>query len=404
MADIYKASSKYNIERALQSGLKAGIIDEEDKEILLLYLYERDANVGLSLPRKRKIIGTLLGWQHLLSLSNIDGEFSKRCPIKSIKISDIYRGLDLLRTGKNQKGTNFKQNTIYDYIVIGKAFWRWLIENNLADLDKEKIKKIKTPPQDIYTKKPSDILTEEEILALIENCKYTRDKAFISLLYETGCRIGELADLKWNDVVFDQYGLKVYVTDFKEKGRRYVRCIMSTSYLSAWKNEVYENPNDFIFVALRTGGSLDYQGFRKILITAKKKAKITKNIHPHLFRTSRITHMVAKGYQESVIKRMMWDNLSTNMFDIYVKLSEEDIDSELLEKAGIVRKDEKPDPLKPIICPRCGLQNAPTALFCSKCGLQISKEIVEQAMQYDQEEILNALTFYNQEKNKKEPQ
>ncbi len=402
MADIYRSSSKYNIERALQSGLKSGIIDEGDKEILISFLYERDANVGLSPARKRKIIGTLLGWQRLISVSQIEGGLTKRCPIQEIKISDIYRGLDLLRTGNNQNGVNFKQNTIYDYIVIGKAFWRWLIENQLADLDADKIKKIKTPPPDIHTKKPSDILTEEEILALIESCKYIRDKAFISLLYETGCRIGELADLKWNDILFDQYGLKVYITDFKEKGRRYVRCIMSTSYLSAWKNENYENSDDFIFVTLRSREPLDYMGFRKILINARKKAKINKKVHPHIFRTSRITHMVAKGYQESVIKRMMWDNLSTNMFEIYVKLSEEDIDSELLDKAGIVRKDEKPDPLKPIICPRCGLQNAPTAMFCSICGLQISGDIIEQAMQLDQEMILEAFSQLNKKKlNKK---
>ncbi len=56
-------------------------------------------------------------------------------------------------------------------------------------------------------------------------------------------------------------------------------------------------------------------------ITAKR-AGITKRVHPHLFRKSRITHLIQQNYQETVIKQMMWGNLAPDMFRTYAVLSQ----------------------------------------------------------------------------------
>jgi uncharacterized paraquat-inducible protein A len=65
----------------------------------------------------------------------------------------------------------------------------------------------------------------------------------------------------------------------------------------------------------------------------------------------------------------MWGNLSTKMFQTYVRLGEKDIEREFLEKGGIQQKPaELTDTLKPRPCPTCHLINAPTSSYCSKCG------------------------------------
>jgi integrase/recombinase XerD len=46
------------------------------------------------------------------------------------------------------------------------------------------------------------LFTEEDVGKLIEAAKYPCDRAFISLLFESGCRIGEVGDLRRKDIIF----------------------------------------------------------------------------------------------------------------------------------------------------------------------------------------------------------
>ncbi len=54
-----------------------------------------------------------------------------------------------------------------------------------------------------------------DIVALVEAAKGSqypaRDQAFITVLYESGVRIGELATLYWRDVTPMEYGFRLFV-------------------------------------------------------------------------------------------------------------------------------------------------------------------------------------------------
>ncbi len=41
-----------------------------------------------------------------------------------------------------------------------------------------------------------DLLTEEDIQKLLHAADHPRDKAFVSMLWESGCRVGEVGNLK----------------------------------------------------------------------------------------------------------------------------------------------------------------------------------------------------------------
>jgi len=88
----------------------------------------------------------------------------------------------------------------------------------------------------------------------------------------------------------------------------------------------------------------------------------------------------------------MWGNLKTDMFEVYVRLGEDDIDAEYLSKAGIVAKEDVVDEIRPRPCPNCHTVNAPTFDHCYKCGWALSPEAV--ARTSDLKEQIEKLDAY----------
>jgi integrase len=82
----------------------------------------------------------------------------------------------------------------------------------------------------IYHVKPKG----SEINSLIDASEHLRDRAFISMLYELGARIGEIGGLSVKEVTKDRYG---YLVDLEGKtGHRTPRIVMSDAYLTHWLN------------------------------------------------------------------------------------------------------------------------------------------------------------------------
>jgi integrase/recombinase XerD len=363
---FYNGQTRYGYQVSLESGLENGIITEHDQQLILEYVEERRVAKDLSVARVNKIVSHLVNWRRFL-----------RVPFVEASITDVYAAVSALKGGKSQKGRPFAQNTIHDYIRVFKPFLHWLREEGYNELNATKIRRIQAPPVDRDTKSPEDLLTVKEIEALLEASKDLRNRAIIGILYESGCRIGELGRLRWKDVTFDEYGVKLYLNDNKTRKRRYSRLTFAASYLAAWKVEYPGSPTgeNLVFISQQRN-PLEYNAFLRVLQRTARAAGIKKRVYPHLLRTSRITHMVAQNYQESVIKQSMWGNLKTDMFETYVKLGEDDIDAEYLAKAGVVVREDVVDELRARPCPNCHEINAPTFDHCFKCGWPLSSEAI----------------------------
>lgn len=243
---------------------------------------------------------------------------------------------------KNRRGRPYTQNTISDHIRVLKAFYKWTIGRGYSRIAKEDLAELKAPPTDLETTDPGDLITSDELAGMIKACKTHRDRAIIAVTYETGARIGEVARLRWGDILFDRYGVRCTINDTKEKKKRYPRLINSTAYLAAWRNGYYgpsAEGNAYAFVSA-DGKPLQYRAIAQVIERSAGRAGIKRHIHPHLFRKSRITELVKKNYQESVLKETFWANSDTTMFRTYLKLSEKDIDDEFLRKAGLKTENE----------------------------------------------------------------
>jgi integrase len=254
-----------------------------------------------------------------------------------------------------------------------------MIEEGHSKIAEKDILRLKRPKRDLMTKTVADILTEEEIKKLVEACESTRDRALLMMLYDGGFRIGELGKLTWGQVSFDNYGVIVNV-DEKTGKPRYVRLLAASPYLAKWKDDYPFDPvgNNLVFITHQKR-AIEYNAVYRQLKRIAERTDVKKNIHPHIFRHTRITNLIEKGIPESVIKTMMWGSLTTDMFACYAHLTNRSVDDALLEQAGIKRteKEEKKEVLAPRQCPSCHLINGPTSRFCNQCGRSLTEEAEE---------------------------
>jgi len=364
MDHFYRSFDKYDEKASLENARKRGYITRDDESLIWEYLHEKQARDHIQYQRSRKISSLLVNFRKFMPVQFRDAQ-----------ITDIYAGITDIQNGTNNKGKRYSQNSIHDFIVALKGFYVWMIENGYSTIPEKKLRKISAPPVNRHTKHPDEILTHEEIDKLIESCEYPRDKAIIGTLYETGCRIAELSRLVWRDIKIDEYGAKILIReDRKGLKPRYARMTTYAKYLAVWREHSDGEPDDPVFTLRSSNEPLTYIAIMKLLQRLKARSGITKRIHPHLFRHSRITHMIAENWQESVVKKTMWNNLATTMFQTYVTLSENDIDAEALDRANLEKKEKKQKGHLPRPCPNCHQVNPPTAKYCMNCQWPLTEE------------------------------
>ncbi|WOF16788.1 tyrosine-type recombinase/integrase [Methanoplanus sp. FWC-SCC4] len=361
--NFHKVSSA-RPDKSFEMAMREDRLTQDDIDLIYEFIAELEASQNIGLIRKNKIIYTLVNWRRFI------------CPYREAKLSDIYKAISNLKSAKTSRGRPYKINTVHDYVMFIKRISLWMIENGYSDLPKEKIQKIKPPRADKTTKRPDQMLSKEDIESIIRGCLTSRDRALISVLYESGCRISELGCLTWGRIRFDEYGVILTIEDTKCSTQRYVRLVMAKPYLSAWRQDYpFEPKGDSLAFITHRKDPLTYDTTVKIIRRVALRGGVEKHITPHIFRHSRITHLINEGMNESVIKLMMWGNINTPMFQTYAHLTGGDIDREVLGSYGIVPKDEKEThALEPLMCPKCMTINPPKAEFCNHCGVSFTED------------------------------
>jgi len=231
-------------------------------------------------------------------------------------------------------------------------------------------------------KLPEELLTDEEIESIIRNCKTLRDKAFVSTLAESGCRISEIGTMKIKHVSFEEYGVRITVNG--KTGMRKILIIQSAPYLQQWINEHPKNDNFENFLWYNPQGEcLSYSALSKIIRLAAEKAGIKKRIYPHLFRHSRATGLASKMSEASMKQYMGWGQ-DSKMCGVYIHMSGEIMDNAILKMNGIeINEEKKESKLKEKICPKCKTKNGVTNVFCYHCGMILNQEYAEEKIKED---------------------
>ncbi len=284
----------------------------------------------------------------------------------------------------------------YDFKVILKMFYKWL-KGNDEEFPVE-IKWLKPRLKNTAHKLPEELLTEEDVLKIAKATNNARDKALVMVLYESGCRIGELLSLKVKNVRFDEYGAILRVTG--KTGDRRVRVITSAPLLASWL-EAYEragDPEAPLWPPLATNyrqktDAAEYPSIYVLVQRLAVKAGIKKSVYPHLFRHSRATFLASRFTEAQMKEHFGWTQ-SSEMAATYVHLSGRDVDDALLKIHNLAKTEEnKPPVLDVKLCLRCREKNAPVSKFCFKCGTPLDAGLMAQVEDERKagDDVLNAL-------------
>ena len=243
---------------------------------------------------------------------------------------------------------------------------------------------------------PHDLITEKEFEAMLNACRNSRDRALISLLYESGARIGEVGSMRVKDVSFDEYGAIVWLPESKTQKRK-LRIVYASSYLSSWLSDhpLKDNPETALWIKLSGKKALQPMVYKDLHTQIRKitrRAGIKKRIYPHLFRHTRATRLLSRVPETIGAKYMGWVN-GSKMVGIYVHLASEDVDEAILKMHGIKTNGNGKD-LEVKHCPRCMLVNPASSRFCSRCGLPLTEEALQEVEEWEKRkaEALNNLS------------
>lgn len=274
-------------------------------------------------------------------------------PYKSLKVIPTHQ----VETARSPRTVNIIINTVlafYDYILRHEEF-----SNNISDRLKKfvatpsrnfkgflygiaheqkkvtsSILKLKVP------KSKPKILSKEEIGTLIRACNNLRDRFLLTLLYETGMRIGEALSL-W----IEDFDISESVIDLKDRGElendAEIKTVSSPrridisqnlvdifmEYIAEYHTEDVETNHIFIKISGDNKyKAMNYTDVDNLFRTLKKKTSI--GVTPHMFRHSSLTLLRMAGWQPELLRiRAGHKNIYTTM-NTYIHPSDEEISRE----------------------------------------------------------------------------
>lgn len=188
-----------------------------------------------------------------------------------------------------------------------KLFYRYTVKQPM------KLKYIEYPRAEKKLPQPLDV---SEIQDLINACKNLKHKAIICLMYSTGIRVGEVINLKIEDI--DSKRGVIHIIGGKGQKDRQVPLDNELLLLLRRYYKIY-SPKSYLF-----NGQFSLQYSEKSINSFLKmyadKAGIKRNIHAHLLRHSNATHMLESGVDISIIQKILGHN-SPKTTQIYTKVS-----------------------------------------------------------------------------------
>ena len=235
------------------------------------------------------------------------------------RIEDIT-GMDLrYYYGVMREQRGIKMSTMQTRLHYLSSFWDFLITEELVHSNP--VKKVGLLKIEKTIKNP---FSAEELEALRVNCANLRDRALVEFLYSTGVRVSELVALNVGDIEMGKQQLIVYGKGSKERktyltdsAKFYLR-----RYLQVRNQEGLEEQP--LFVTLdKPHGRLTVAGVQYMLRQLGGRAGV-KNTHPHRFRRTIATDLLARGMKIEEVKEFLGhEKLDTTM--IYCTVKEENV-------------------------------------------------------------------------------
>jgi integrase/recombinase XerC len=222
------------------------------------------------------------------------------------------------------KGLN--RNSISRKLSAIRSFYNYLVRENIVNINY--FKEVANPKKDRTLPKYAKGNDLEVMFNSfnLEDKFGQRNRLIMEMLYATGVRVGELVNIKINDI--DKYNSSIKILGKGSKWRMvfygsYAGDIMEL-YLKNGRLELLKNKkNDYLFIN-KSGNKLSERYVRKMINDTVQKCFINYNISPHTLRHTFATDMLNAGADLISVKELLGHS-TLNTTSIYTHISNEQI-------------------------------------------------------------------------------
>ncbi len=253
----------------------------------------------------------------LLTRRNYDLYLSKFIAISKltnpgqITLDDIRDFRLWLNRQDNKRGQTLKKSTQNYYLIALRSFLKYLSKNDVKTLAPEKIELAKVSERQVDFIEGNDL--ERFLGAPLSQGKKTmssyRDKAILEMLFSTGLRVSELANLKRDNVNLQKDEFTV-----RGKGDK-LRVVFLSPGAKLWLKEYLDRRKDeapFLLVRHDRAGKrtsqpkpLTSRSIQRLVDHYAKVAGLTKHITPHTLRHSFATDLLIHGADIRSVQAML---------------------------------------------------------------------------------------------------
>lgn len=395
--EIYPSIKITNAKKSFLDGCEEQNISESNKELIDEHITDRKQTKSL---KEKSVTKFYYTWTAILKHTTI-AEDNK--PLEQTTTQDIKKWINQLTS------TELSEWTKDDYIQKLKIFYKYVKKNR--PINEETRKAIEYIVEDYRFKMEEDklteasLVTETDVVNLMDTTDNPSKKAFFSVLFMSGCRIGEVLTLQIQDVTLipAKIGLNGYFLRLrKSKTVKRPIPILDDHVLNATRHlrrhlqmrkRTGAKPEEPLFVNDK-GNPLLYANAKKWLLLAGKHANIKKRLHFHAFRKGMATKLANEGWTNAQLNKYFGWKQGSKTSGYYINNAGIDLIDKMAKTLDL--RPEQRAKEEYITCKRCGTKNDKERDYCSLCEQPVNDEVlrqVEQAkmdiMRKEMRELLN---------------
>lgn len=250
---------------------------------------------------------------YFYTLRKLDRFFNK--PVSMVTPADIKMLMYAESENKNPSSLN-------SFMTPIKLFFKWLQNEEFITKDPcANIKPVKEPKR---VRKP---LTEEQLEMLRDADLTKRERAVLEFFVSTGCRVGEVRNVKIKDIDFTHKTLLVI-----GKGNKERRVYFTERCKRAILNYIRERESqkifsDYLFVGSKFPfNKMSNRSYEIMINKMQVKAGLDIHIHPHILRHTFATQALRSGMKPEIIQKILGHEDVGVTLRVYAKLAENEVE------------------------------------------------------------------------------
>lgn len=193
---------------------------------------------------------------------------------------------------------HLKMSTIGTKLSVLKSFFAWLSAEEI--IQKDPTAKLKSPKTE---KRLPKALTIEELEMLRESCKTIRQRAFVEVMYATGCRLAEVQQLNRKDINIQNMSTNVIGKGNKE--REVYLSFKALFHLKKYLNSRADGCEALMVTERKPFHRLSKRGIQREIANIAKNAGLEKKVSPHVLRHTFATLTLNNGAELVAVQELL---------------------------------------------------------------------------------------------------